>query len=67
MKGGIPEKEIAIIDNTDHARNKHGYAWGGGDTVLSKEHIDALEKGKCVALFDGEYVTFLTLYKKEKP
>lgn len=58
---GIPKEEITIIENTETARDEHGYACGGGDTVLNKEHIEALEMGKCVALFDGEYVTFLSL------
>lgn len=59
----IPEKEDAIIENTEIARDEFGHAWGSGNVILKKEQFKALKNGKCVALFDGEYVTFLTLSK----
>lgn len=51
---------VSIIENTKQARKDHGYAWGCGNLELSTEHIKALESGKCIAYFDGEYVTFIT-------
>lgn len=52
--------DIAIIENTTAARDEHGRAWGAGDVVLSREHMRALRQGKALALFDGEYMTFLS-------
>jgi len=60
---GIPTEDIAIIENTATARDEFGYAWGGGDTIINKKHLEALRSGKCIALYDGEYVTFLSLKK----
>ena len=63
---GVPTEEIAIIENTKIARDGFGYAWGGGDTMIEEKHLVALKDGKCVALFDGEYVTFLSLKTAKK-
>jgi len=64
MADGIPAESIAIIENTKKARDEFGYAWGGGDTIINEKHLSALKNGKCIALFDGEYVTFLSLNPK---
>lgn len=55
-----PNNGLTIIENTQKARKEHGYAWGGEDVILSPQYMQALQDGKCVAFYDGEYVTFLS-------
>ena len=49
----------SIIENTQEARQDYGYAWGGDHTHMTAEHIKALQDGKCLAMFDGEYTHFV--------
>lgn len=37
---------------------------GSEDVILSPQHMQALQDGKCVAFYDGEYVTFLSTQEK---
>jgi hypothetical protein len=60
-KGVNMYDEFAIIEGTRDARREYGYAWGGGDVVLTLEHLRALLAGKVVAHFDGEYMHFIEL------
>lgn len=53
-----------IIENTDKSKIKFGYRFGGFDIKLTKEDIEALIEGKCVATTINceEYSIFI--YKK---
>lgn len=57
----VDDCETVIIENTDQARDQFGHMYGSGNTYLSREDIQALLDGKCVAFHDGEYSHFLTL------
>lgn len=50
---------VKIIENTDKAKEEYGYMWGADTFVLTKEMINALLDGKCIAGDNGEYVTFI--------
>ena len=52
---------LAIIENTKEAREEFGYAWGYGDMIITPEQLEALRHGKVLAIFDGEYVHFISL------
>lgn len=57
--------DFKIIENTEEAREQYGYAYGADNYVISKEDIDALSKGKCLAFgINDEYVGFITLEKE---
>lgn len=60
--------DFSIIENTDEARAQYGYAYGADFFVISKEDIEALNNGKCLAvdINAGEYVAFITLEKEEQ-
>lgn len=49
----------AIIEDTKEARDKFGHAHGSHDLVLTDEEREAIENGKVVAMYGGEYVTFV--------
>ena len=53
--------KIQIIENTCEAKNKHGHAYGSEPVPLTKVQLDALKRGKCLAVSDGEYVAFIYL------
>ncbi len=50
---------VKIIENTDNGKEEYGYMWGADTFVLTKEMINALLDGKCIAGDNGEYVTFI--------
>lgn len=52
---------IAIVENTEEAMKEHGTAWGCSHILFTQEHINALLKGKQVALYDGEYMTYISM------
>lgn len=52
---------IMIIENTDKAKDEYGYMWGSDTFYLTREMIEALLNGKCVAGDNGEYVTFIEM------
>ena len=54
---------VKIIENTDKAKDEYGYMWGADTFVLTKDMINALLDGKCIAGDNGEYVTFI-VYEK---
>jgi len=58
------EHQTSIIDNINKAKNDFGKACGWDDIILSKEHVDALNNGKCIAVYDGEYVNFISFGEK---
>ena len=56
-----------VMPNTQEARDKFGYFWGGGDHELSKDEIKALLNGKVVGIeVNAEYVVFLVGAKDGK-
>ena len=52
---------VQIIENTEQAQKEYGYMWGEDTFYLTREMIEALLNGKCVAGDNGEYVTFIVL------
>lgn len=58
------DNDIDIIDDTDEARKAFGYHYGCELQDISKEQLDALLNGKCLAYFDGEYAHFLVFRNK---
>lgn len=50
---------VKIIENTDKAKEEYGFMWGADTFVLTKDMINALLEGKCIAGDNGEYVTFI--------
>lgn len=61
--------EVEIIENTGEAIEKYSKdvnSNGNGFLSLSFQDIDALIDGKCIAVFDGEYTTFITYVGAEK-
>lgn len=52
-----------IIENTDQAKDDYGWLWGADTFYLTREMIDALLNGKCVAGDNGEYVTYIEMEK----
>lgn len=50
---------VKIIENTDKAKEEYGFMWGPDTFVLTKDMINALLEGKCIAGDNGEYVTFI--------
>lgn len=56
---------IEIIDNTEEAQDTYGHWYGSSKLVLTKEMLEALLEGKCIACNDGEYATFISYEAKE--
>lgn len=56
---------LQIIENTEEARDEFGHAWGSEDVFITRGDIGALLEGKVLAMFDGEYVTFVSLTPSE--
>lgn len=56
--------DVQIIENTREAMDTYGHWWGSSQLCLTKEQIQALLDGKCIACNDGEYATFIS-YDKE--
>lgn len=58
--------DFSIIENTSEARDQYGYAYGADYFTISKEDIEALNNGKCLAvdINAGEYVAFIALGKE---
>lgn len=57
------QEKIKIIKNKDSSKEKFSNkvgSYGDNHATFSKEEIDALLGGKCVAIYDGEYTTFIT-------
>ena len=52
---------IKIIENTDQDKEEYGYMWGADTFILTKEMIEALLSGKCIAGDNGEYVTYIEM------
>lgn len=52
---------VKIIENTDKAKDEYGYMWGSDTLYLTREMIEALLNGKCIAGDNGEYVTFIEM------
>ena len=57
---------MKIIENTEEARKKYGFAYGVDAFEINNEQLEALKNGKCLAedINGEEYVLFLTLSKK---
>ncbi|EAZ97639.1 hypothetical protein [Marinobacter sp. ELB17] len=54
---------VEILENSDEAVKaftKHLDTHGNTKVELTPAHIEALQKGKCIAVYDGEFSTFLT-------
>lgn len=60
--------DFEVINNTNKARGEFGYCYGSENYTLSKNDIEALLNGKCLAttINCGEYSIFITLNKEEK-
>lgn len=60
---------VAIIDNTQNARNKYkdmsGAFYGTSCVIITKEHISALLIGKQIAFDNGEYSCFLCMNEND--
>ncbi|MFT8889467.1 MAG: hypothetical protein ABF904_11700 [Ethanoligenens sp.] len=56
-----------IIDNTKKAQEAFGYAWGASHVTLSSADVEALKAGKQLAIYDGEYVQFLSTHEPRRP
>lgn len=54
-----------IIENTKEAKAVFGYGHGWDEYVLTRGDIGALLEGKCLAINDGEYTTFIYLRPEE--
>ena len=52
---------VKIIENTEQAKKEYGYMLGEDNFYLTIEMIEALLNGKCLAVDNGEYVTFIEL------
>ncbi|MFW6184822.1 MAG: hypothetical protein ACOC8X_13565 [Chloroflexota bacterium] len=55
----IPTGSVRVYESEEEARERFGTAWGAATTRLLPEHLEALQEGKCLAFWDGEYVNFL--------
>ena len=56
-----------IIENTEEEKQEYcRHTYGGGEIVLSQEELKALSEGKCLAIDDDEYATFVTLSKAKE-
>jgi hypothetical protein len=53
------EHLFTILEATDEAAEKYGFAYGSDLSILTDEHIQALKDGKMLAFSDGEYHHFL--------
>lgn len=53
----------AVIDNTDEAREKFGYAYGSEECKITREDLETLLNGKALAVSvnGGEYSLFISL------
>lgn len=52
---------VKTIENTEQAKKDYGYMYGADTFYLTREMIEALLNGKCVAGDNGEYVAFIEL------
>ncbi len=52
---------VRVIENTNQAKYDYGYLWGTDTFQLTKEMIQELLNGKCIAGDNGEYVTFIEM------
>jgi hypothetical protein len=58
--------KVHIIENNEIETNRIlDYAHGGEVIQLTKEHIEALQDGKNLAYYTGEYTYVLTLKEGE--
>ena len=56
---------IRIVENTEEAKEQLLFTfWAGENIVLTKDQVDALLSGKCLAWDDGEYVNMLSIEKE---
>ena len=58
--------DVTILAPTQKARNEFGYGYGPILTILTQEHIEALQRGDYLAFDDGEYAHFIVLGKETK-
>lgn len=52
---------VKVIENTNEAKNEYGWMWGADTFYLTKEMIQELLNGKCIAGDNGEYVTYIEM------
>ena len=53
--------DVEIIENTKEAKDKYGHYYGSSELELTREMIQSILDGKCIACNDGEYSTFVVL------
>lgn len=62
-------QKLKVIENNESSQdefNSEVDTCGTSKVELSQEQLNSLQNGKCIALFDGEYTTFLTLKNEQK-
>lgn len=52
---------VKIIENTIEAKKEYGYMYCSDTFYLTREMIEELLNGKCIAGDNGEYVTFIEM------
>ena len=57
----VQKENLVIIENTKEAKGAFGRAYECGDAFITSEQLEAVRQGKVLALYDGEYVTFISL------
>lgn len=58
--------EIFIIENNIESRSEFSEkGFGNSNAILTFEHIQALNVGKGVAIYNGEYTTIISLQNEE--
>lgn len=55
--------KVHIVENSDSAKEDFDtsvHSSAATNLTITKADIDALLSGKCLAIYDGEYTTYLT-------
>jgi glutathionyl-hydroquinone reductase len=58
-----PPEKVEVIDNSNEAVaafNKKFDSYGNTKVELTPSHLRALQNGKCIAVYDGEFSTIIT-------
>lgn len=66
-ENGYRLNEVDVIENTKESLTEyHNQGWGRGEYILTKEHMKALNEGKAIGVYDGEYTNVFILKDDEK-
>jgi hypothetical protein len=59
---GAGNMELKILNNDEKEINEfHSQGWAASDCIITKEQLKALQEGKAIGFFDGEYTTVFKL------